>query len=838
MKELFSTLARFVTAHNRLVVVVMLLLTAGVGAGVTQLQLASDATGSEAIGDTEVAQKQEYVQTHYGGRNERNGTPAAVYVRDDGGNVLSKESLLESLRYQQSVVENETVAAALPDRGGVVGVSNLVAKRAAGSPDATLDEQITALESASESEVERYVERTLTSESARQLLPSDYEPGTASATSRRMVFRFETETEGGPQTQGRPETRALYERAQETPGYFTIGAHAQTVSLEQTQQDTFELILPVALAAILAVLVFSYRDLVDVFVGFTGVVLSVVWMFGILGWLQVPAGMTLVIGPVLIIGLSVDYGLHVFMRYREERGDGEGVREPMGRSLSSVAVAIGLVTITTGVGFMSNATNDFTVIRDLSVGITLGVVSAFVIFVTVVPALKVSIDGLLEGYGFDRRKRPLGKTRLLEPLLGSGADLARKAAPLVVVVALVVGAAGGLAWSDLDRKSFQQGDGEVAQWKQDLPEPFAWGVTEYDENSEFVDDRYRSADESDRRMSQVLVEGDVTDPETLERLAEGRQRATDSDVVFEQSGSVPFVGPVTVMRSVAARDEEFARTLREADTDDDGVPDRNLEAVYAALYDAAPEQASRVVERTDGEYRSVRMVVPIEPDASYEEQADEMRDVAAAVDDGETLTATAVGAATVNAAESAQTAESILTTLVVALAAVFVMLMVVYRIAEGSASLGAITVIPIALVTALVVGGMYILDVPLTLFTSLLMSLVVGLGIDYNIHVSDRFAQELDRGRDAYLALREAVTGTGGALLGSTLTSTGAFSALLLSPSPQLRSFGTLVVLALTLSFVVSIFVLPSLLFVWTRYVHASADAESSSGATPAGHQD
>jgi predicted RND superfamily exporter protein len=845
MKGLFEKLARFVTEHSLVVVLVMLLLTAGVGAGVTKLQLSSEASGSDAFGDTEVAQKQAYISDHYAQRDDGARSPTPVYVRDDDGNVLSKPSLLDSLRYQRAVRQNESVAGALPDRGGVVGVSNLVATRLAGSQSAPLSDQIAALESASEAEVEATVERTLSEGSpALDLVPKEYEPGTASATSRRMVFRFEATGEDGEgdasgRPQGTPATRALYEQAEETDDHFTAGPHARAVANEQFQQDTFELILPAALAAILGVLVFSYRDLVDVVVGFVGVILSVLWMFGILGWLRIPAGFTLIIGPVLIVGLSVDYGLHVFMRYREERGEGEGVRAPMSRSLSSVAVAVGLVTVTTAVGFMSNVTNEFDLIKDLSVGITLGVVSAFVIFVTIVPALKVTVDGLLERVGLDRRKRSLGKTRLLEPLLASGADLARKAAPVVIVLALVAGAASGFAWTELDRTAFQQGDDEVAEWKQNLPGPLAWEVTEEERNSNYVSERYRSADESDRRMSQALVEGDVTDPATLERLRDGRERAADSDVVFERAGEVPFVTPLTVMESVAAEDDGFAETFREADTDGDGVPDRDLEAVYAALYDAAPERASRVVERSDGEFRSLRMVVPIQPDAKYETQADEMRAIAAAVEgDGDALTATAVGSATISEAESAQTADSILTTLVVALAAVFAMLMVVYRLAEGSASLGAITVVPIALVTAFVVGGMYLLDIPLTLLTSLLMSLVIGLGIDYNIHISDRFAQELDAGRDAYRALREAVTGTGGALFGSTLTSTGAFSALLLSPSPQLRSFGTLVVLALTLSFVVSIFVLPSLLFVWTRYVHATPDAESPPTGTPAGRQD
>jgi predicted RND superfamily exporter protein len=118
----------------------------------------------------------------------------------------------------------------------------------------------------------------------------------------------------------------------------------------------------------------------------------------------------------------------------------------------------------------------------------------------------------------------------------------------------------------------------------------------------------------------------------------------------------------------------------------------------------------------------------------------------------------------------------------------------------------------------MVIGGMYLLDIPLTLLTALLMSMVIGLGVDYNIHIGDRFADELDAGRSPTEALDRAVTGTGGALLGSTLTSAGAFATIALVPHPQLQSFGGIVVISLVTSFVVSLLVLPSVLLLWSRY--------------------
>ena len=832
MSGRLRTLFDAVTKHNLLVLVVLLVVTAGVAAGTTQLQLGEG--GGPSADDSEVAQEMEYVRNNFGAGDDDGSekSPAVVYVRSEG-NALSKAALLDSLRFQQAVRDNESVAAALGDRR-VVGVANLVAARAAGTSDPTLDQQIAALEGASEAEVRQFVRGTLAEGSpALRLLPDSYEPGTATAESRRMVFRLADDDARSA------ATAALHGAASERAGpeYFTAGEHATEERQASYLQNTMELIVPAALLVILAVLAFSYRDPVDVVVGFAGVVLSVLWMFGILGWLRIPAGVSVIIGPVLIVGLSVDYGLHVFMRYREQRSDDEGVREPMARGLSSVTVALGLVTLTAMIGFMANATSELATIRQLAFAITLGVLSTLVISLTLVPALKVTIDRLLERVGVDRHSQPLGKTGRLRPLLRSGASLARRGAPVVIVLALVIGSAGAVAWTDLDRQPLEQRQGEIADWKQDLPGPVGWEVAEESRQLNYVSEQYRAASEDQRSRSSVLIEGDVTDPAALESVQAVHDAASESDVVHRRDGTAPVTSPLTVIESVAAEDETVAEAVHAADTDGDGIPDRNLAAVYDALYAAAPERAGQVIDREDGEYRSLRVVVPVQSGATITDRAEGMRSVAAAGDD-DAVSASAVGSGVLQQVQLSRTADSILQTLVVALVAVSVLLVVVYRLLAGSASLGAVTALPIVLVSALVIGGMWLFDVPLTLLTALLLSLVVGIGIDYNIHVSDRFVQERERGRSVHGALVEATTGTGGALLGSTLTSAGAFSALLLHPNPQFGSFGTLVVLAMLTSFVVSVFVLPSLLALWARYGPSlRADAE---GATdpPVGADD
>jgi len=471
------------------------------------------------------------------------------------------------------------------------------------------------------------------------------------------------------------------------------------------------------------------------------------------------------------------------------------------------------------------------VIRTLGISITLGVVSALVLFTTAVPALKISIDGLLERVGLDRSKRPLGRGRFLEPALRSSVRIARRAAPLVLVLAVAGAAAGGLLWADLDQEQFGGSNTDIAEWKQDLPGPLGWEPHEFQDRSASVDETYKPAGAGDSVRSRLLVENDVTASDTLEDIHAGTTELRAEGVVLEASKSPPVVSPVTAMRATAEENPAFATTFRDADTDGDGVPDRNLASLYDAFYEADAETASRVVERTDGTYRSLLVTVTLDT-ADWSDRAEyvaTLEDGAGTMAESSERTATVAGSFAVSQAVLNELQSGILLTMAIALSTVVVALAGVFRLMHGSATLGVLVAVPIVLVVGLVVGGMYLFEIPLNLLTALLMSLVIGLGIDYNIHFGDRFADERREGKGTYEALSAAVTGTGGALLGSTLTSICAFATLLLVPSAGIQSFGAIVVIALSTAFLVSVFVLPSILALWSRV----SSTEVSGSASP-----
>jgi predicted RND superfamily exporter protein len=117
--------------------------------------------------------------------------------------------------------------------------------------------------------------------------------------------------------------------------------------------------------------------------------------------------------------------------------------------------------------------------------------------------------------------------------------------------------------------------------------------------------------------------------------------------------------------------------------------------------------------------------------------------------------------------------------------------------------------------------------------TAVITSFTVGIGVDYAIHVAERYASELERLGDPGEALRVAVLGTGGALLGSAVTDIAGVGVLVFAILVPLQQFGVITALTIAYSFVASVFVLPAFLMIWTERF-APDELWSETRVTPA----
>lgn len=268
----------------------------------------------------------------------------------------------------------------------------------------------------------------------------------------------------------------------------------------------------------------------------------------------------------------------------------------------------------------------------------------------------------------------------------------------------------------------------------------------------------------------------------------------------------------------------------EADTDGDGVPDENLREIYDAVYAADSEQANATIHRSDGEYRALRLSVGLSGDVDTGTVTEEMRAVATTIEDDTDLTVTATGRPIIE--ELVQ--RSLLSTLVegflITFAVIIGFLTLIFWLRYRSVTLGAVVMAPVVLSQTWLLGTMYLAGIAFTPETAIIVAIGIGIGVDYAIHIGERFIEEYQRQGDIIVALQRTVHGTGGALLASALTTAAGFGVLILALVPSLQRFGFVTGLAISYAFLASILVLPSLLAVWARIT------DSSGANTGTGH--
>ncbi|MFC5970947.1 MMPL family transporter [Halomarina salina] len=706
--------------------------------------------------------------------------------------------------------------------------------------NATLDEQLEQLQSMNQSQIDGVLSLLLGenggdggSSAVLALVPTDFDRGTTEAEATMVVV---TQTTDGQSSAPTGETSDAISNSQlamqdiatendwSVDEVLVFGSGIIGEEITQSMTDSLAIVGPLALLFVLLALIVAYRDVLDIVLGLLGIFTVLIWTFGFMGWADIAFNQLFVAVPVLLIGLSIDYAIHVFMRHREERNEhgSAGVRESMRIALTGVGIALVWVTATTVIGFLSNLTSPLPPIQEFGVVSAFGITAALLVFGILIPAIKIEVDGFLEGRGWDRTKSAFGTGGgRFSSVLAAGSTAARKAPFVVILVALLISAGGAYGASQVDT-SFNQEDfiaDSPPQWTYDLPEPFKPSQYSAKDNLDYVNENFVRQDS----QSQILVESggtSVASAEAMQKLGDAEERAASSGVVVVLSNDEAEIrSPLSVMESVAASNETFNATFTAADTDGDGVPDQNVGEVFDTLFQVAPDQAAGVISQTeDGEYEAVRMVVSTKGSASMDAVTEEMRAIASDVDvDG--LTATATGQTILFKIVSDQLLQTVVESLIITLVATFAFLMLTYRITEGSATLGAVTLLPVALSVSWILGTMYLMDIPFNILTGMITSLTVGLGVAYSIHLSERFNQELERTGDLWESMRRAVTGTGGALLGSAATTVGGFGVLAFAILPPLRQFGIITGLTIIYAFLASVLVLPSLLVVWYRYL-------------------
>ncbi|OYR51232.1 RND transporter, partial [Halorubrum sp. E3] len=156
--------------------------------------------------------------------------------------------------------------------------------------------------------------------------------------------------------------------------------------------------------------------------------------------------------------------------------------------------------------------------------------------------------------------------------------------------------------------------------------------------------------------------------------------------------------------------------------------------------------------------------------------------------------------------------------LILAMGLTGLFLVIAYAVLEGKPLLGIVNLFPILIAIAFLLGTMRYLGISLNALTGTILSISIGLGIAYSVHATHRFIDEFNDGAGAHEAMIITLSGTGGALLGSMLTTSLGTGALALAITPVLGDFGLLMAISVVYSFVFTIVALPPAVILWERY--------------------
>ncbi len=151
----------------------------------------------------------------------------------------------------------------------------------------------------------------------------------------------------------------------------------------------------------------------------------------------------------------------------------------------------------------------------------------------------------------------------------------------------------------------------------------------------------------------------------------------------------------------------------------------------------------------------------------------------------------------------------------VSVSLVLVLLMLFFR--SPRAVFAVIT--PLAVASALTMGLTALIYGRLTVLTVFVLAMLIGLGIDYGIHLFGRTLNEYRKSNDLCAATQASIRDTGSALAIAALTSIAALLTLLLGHFEGFKEFGVVASYGLLLSVVCTILIVPPMIALMDRVV-------------------
>ncbi|MEW8505344.1 MAG: MMPL family transporter [Candidatus Thiodiazotropha sp.] len=152
-------------------------------------------------------------------------------------------------------------------------------------------------------------------------------------------------------------------------------------------QDDMTSLYPLMFAAVILVLVVMLRSIPGTLSTVIIIILMIIATMGLTGWLGIKMSPPTTTVPIVIMTLAIADCVHILVNFLHFMRDGEEKYQAMMESLRINLQPIFLTTLTTAIGFLSLNFSEAPPFRDLGNMAAMGVVLAFFLSVTFLPAM-------------------------------------------------------------------------------------------------------------------------------------------------------------------------------------------------------------------------------------------------------------------------------------------------------------------------------------------------------------------------------------------------------------------------------------------------------------------
>jgi len=539
---------------------------------------------------------------------------------------------------------------------------------------------------------------------------------------------------------------------------------------------------------------------------------AVFWTLGIIGWTGYEVTMTVIIVGPILLALGVSYGLHITNRYAEEGGTKS---EKMKASLSSTGKAVFLSAITTVIGFISLVFTPMAPIQTVGIALSGGIVVVYVLTMFMVPNLTLLLD---------LRKPKHPPLRAFEVLVDI--PVKRNVGVIGLFVMLIlfsatVGQANVEENIDLLGMAPEE-ELPVIKMKQYSRE-FSSGQI-----GMVLIESNISGDTNDNDQSNDDPAANLQAIDELEGLLNTVDDTTAVSIVFlmKSTGIAPTVSGAGINEIVQANPlipqdiKDTAAVLLDNSVtqdasfwdllmapDDFGLPGGPESEIFLlnVFYSSITDETREIFISKDFSRNLIYVDMPYLPVAATSGMVDDVNGYARGFstpyqgDQANDLAGVASTAIEVNELIVA----SQWTSLGFAVVLTLITLAIVFRDVKYSIW----TTSPVIATVAMQWLVMWQLDVPLSLVTVMIGSILVGVGVDFSIHIANRI-KELGGGIEA---IRSAAIGTGMSLFEAAVVTTLGMLTAYQIPIPEIKPFVTVILILLWVAAASALILLPAI---------------------------